>query len=260
MDGPHKDRNTRLSVVWCVCVCVCVFRPCSGLLRGSCWSGCVWLPRWSLSPAVGGLHVLPVRAWFSSAPPPATRPIRGQKGVPGLRGLPGRPGLKGDVGLPGPPGHPGPQGEKGRSSNAAVSQKCFFSYKRVISQTVMSDTNIEFNREILPDLDQQFQGESLTNGTFVCTTRGVYFFSYHMSAKSRVSLSSSLILCLFVSVSFTLKLLSDEGRRQSHQHRVESSTSHTFTGFLLPHRPELTLNPQPSANIMFYQWFNLESK
>uniref|UniRef100_A0A672HLC5 Complement C1q B chain n=1 Tax=Salarias fasciatus TaxID=181472 RepID=A0A672HLC5_SALFA len=180
----------------------------------------------------------------------ATRPIRGQKGVPGLRGLPGRPGLKGDVGLPGPPGHPGPQGEKGRSSNAAVSQKCFFSYKRVISQTVMSDTNIEFNREILPDLDQQFQGESLTNGTFVCTTRGVYFFSYHMSAKSRLCLKlmkgadSHMLMCdnadgfLVTSGSAVLELaVGDTVSLQTHKYSSivssQSSTSHTFTGFLL---------------------------
>uniref|UniRef100_A0A672HLD8 Complement C1q B chain n=1 Tax=Salarias fasciatus TaxID=181472 RepID=A0A672HLD8_SALFA len=160
------------------------------------------------------------------------------KGVPGLRGLPGRPGLKGDVGLPGPPGHPGPQGEKGRSSNAAVSQKCFFSYKR-------------FNRwKILPDLDQQFQGESLTNGTFVCTTRGVYFFSYHMSAKSRLCLKlmkgadSHMLMCdnadgfLVTSGSAVLELaVGDTVSLQTHKYSSivssQSSTSHTFTGFLL---------------------------
>lgn len=40
---------------------------------------------------------------------------------------------------------------------------------------------------ILPTEDQQLQGERLTNGTFTCVIRGVYFFSYHISAKRAVS-------------------------------------------------------------------------
>lgn len=42
-------------------------------------------------------------------------------------------------------------------------------------------------REILPDLDQRFKGKPLTNGTFTCDIKGVYFFTYHISAKNRVS-------------------------------------------------------------------------
>lgn len=47
-------------------------------------------------------------------------------------------------------------------------------------------------REILPDLDQKIKGKTLTNGTFTCDIRGIYFFSYHISAKSRVSQRLSL--------------------------------------------------------------------
>lgn len=43
------------------------------------------------------------------------------------------------------------------------------------------------HRAILPNLDQQLQGESLTNATFTCDIKGVYFFSYHISGRSNVS-------------------------------------------------------------------------
>lgn len=49
-------------------------------------------------------------------------------------------------------------------------------------------------REILPELEQQYRGEPLTNGTFTCTISGVYFISYHISAKSRVSPTSCFTL------------------------------------------------------------------
>ncbi|CAN9512615.1 unnamed protein product [Ophioblennius macclurei] len=176
-------------------------------------------------------------------------PNRGQRGAPGLQGPPGRPGLKGDEGLPGPRGYSGPQGQKGQPVNAGSHQRRFFSYKRVISQSLASDTDIEFNREIRPDLDPQFQGEPLTNGTFMCATKGVYFFSYHMSAKSRLCLKlmksgqSNLLMCdssdgfLVTSGSAVLELeVGDSVSLQTHKYNSivsSSSTSHTFTGFLL---------------------------
>lgn len=158
--------------------------------------------------------------------------------------------MKGDAGLPGPPGRPGPQGEKGRPFNPSNQQKSFFSYKRVISQTPELDAAIDFNREILPELDQQFKGELLANGTFTCTIKGVYFFSYHVSAKSRLCLrlmkgsDSHMMLCdsadgfLVTSGSAVLQLnagdtVSLEAARHSNMVTSQSSTSHIFTGFLI---------------------------
>ncbi|KAM6946573.1 complement C1q subcomponent subunit B-like isoform 2-T2 [Lycodopsis pacificus] len=183
-------------------------------------------------------------------PGEAGQPVRGKKGLPGLQGPPGRPGLKGDLGLPGPPGFSGRQGEKGRAFNPS-SQKSFFSCKREIPQTPDLDTAINFNSEIL-DLDEEFRGDSLTNGTFTCVIGGIYFFSYHVSAKSRVCLKlvkgsgsdSDLTLCdssegfLVTSGSAVLELqagdtVSLQATRYNHLVTSQGSTSHTFTGFLI---------------------------
>lgn len=176
--------------------------------------------------------------------------IRGQKGLPGLFGPPGRPGLKGDLGLPGPPGNPGQKGEKGNPFSPSNQEKSFFSYKMDISHTPEVDTAIVFNGEILTDLDEQFQGESLTNGTFTCVTRGIYFFSYHISAKSKVCLKlvkgsdSHMTLCdtsegfLVSSGSAVLELevgdtVSLQATKYNNIVTSQSSTTHTFTGFLI---------------------------
>ncbi|XP_037535695.1 complement C1q subcomponent subunit B [Nematolebias whitei] len=183
-------------------------------------------------------------------PGEAAQPIRGQKGVQGPRGPPGRPGMKGDIGLPGPPGYTGQKGEKGRPFNPTNRQKSFFSYKREISQTPELDTTIDFNRVILPDLDSQFQGETLTNGTFLSKIKGVYFFSFHISAKSNVCLKlmkgsdSQMTLCdtsegfLVTSGSALLELqVGDTVSLQTTKYNSivtsQSSASHTFTGFLI---------------------------
>ncbi|GAA6216899.1 complement C1q subcomponent subunit C-like [Lates japonicus] len=178
------------------------------------------------------------------------QPVRGQKGIPGVRGPPGRPGMKGDMGLPGPPGSPGQAGEKGRPFNPSNQESSFFSQKRVTSQPQELDTAINFNREILPDLEPQFQGVSLTNGSFTCTIKGIYFFSYHVSAKSRVCLKlvkgsdTHLMMCdmadgyLVTSGSAVLELnvgdaVSLQATRYNSIVTIQSSTSHTFTGFLI---------------------------
>ncbi|XP_041812006.1 complement C1q subcomponent subunit B-like [Chelmon rostratus] len=184
-------------------------------------------------------------------PGEAGQPVKGEKGEPGVWGPPGRPGLKGDVGLPGPPGRPGRPGEKGRPYNPTNQQRSYFSYKRMLSQVPEVDTAIVFNREILPDLDQQFRlSEPLTNGSFTCAVKGVYFFSYHMSVKSRVCLKlvkgsdSLMTLCdtsegfLVTSGSAVLELqvgdtVSLEATRYNNIVTSQSSTSHTFTGFLI---------------------------
>ncbi|XP_040014395.1 complement C1q subcomponent subunit B [Xiphias gladius] len=177
-------------------------------------------------------------------------PVRGQKGAPGLQGPPGRPGMKGDVGLPGPSGSPGQPGGKGRPFNPSNQDRYYFSQKRLLSQTPEIDTTINFNSDILPDLDQQFQGDSLKNGTFTCVVKGVYFFSYHMSAKSRVCLKllkgsdTHMTLCdmsdgfLVTSGSAVLELevgdtVSLQATRYNNIVTSQGSTSHTFTGFLI---------------------------
>ncbi|KAK5873132.1 hypothetical protein PBY51_013773 [Eleginops maclovinus] len=183
-------------------------------------------------------------------PGEAGQPVRGQKGFQGLVGPPGRPGMKGDVGLPGSPGNPGRIGEKGRPFNPSNQQKSFFSYKRVIAHPPELDNTLNFNNQILPDLDEQFRGESLTNGSFICTVSGIYFFSYHVSAKSRVCLKLMkntdihLAMCdtsegfLVTSGSAVLELLAGDSvslqptRYNSMVTRMDS-TSHIFTGFLI---------------------------
>ncbi|XP_068578380.1 complement C1q subcomponent subunit B-like [Cebidichthys violaceus] len=182
-------------------------------------------------------------------PGEAGQPVRGQKGSPGLWGPPGRPGLKGDVGLSGPPGPPGRVGEKGRPFQQSNQQKTFFSYKREIPQIPELDTTVNFNSEIL-DLDEEFEGHPLTNGTFTCVVRGIYFFSYHVSAKSRVCLKlvkgsdGDLTLCdlsegfLVTSGSAVLELrpgdtVSLQATRYNNFVTSQGSTSHIFTGFLI---------------------------
>ncbi|XP_014892100.1 complement C1q subcomponent subunit B-like [Poecilia latipinna] len=178
------------------------------------------------------------------------QPIRGQKGVAGMRGPPGRPGMKGDMGLPGPAGYPGQKGEKGRPFNLSKKQKSFFSNKRAISNVVETNMPINFNRVILPALEPQFQGETLVNGTFQCAIKGVYFFSFHVSAKSRVCLKlmkgskEHFMLCdssdsfLVTSGSAVLDLeVGDKIYVESSKYNnivvSQTSTSHSFTGFLI---------------------------
>lgn len=180
----------------------------------------------------------------------AGQPLRGQKGTFGLMGPPGRPGLKGDMGLPGPPGLPGLPGEKGRPFSLSNQQKSFFSNKRTITQLPELDAVMNFNEPILSELDERLQGESLTNGSFTCTIKGVYFFSYHVSAKSRVCLklmkgsNTHISMCdmsegfLVSSGSAVLELeVGDQVSVQPSRHNsiVASygSTSHIFTGFLI---------------------------
>ncbi|XP_070700874.1 complement C1q subcomponent subunit B [Pempheris klunzingeri] len=184
-------------------------------------------------------------------PGESAQPIRGQKGEPGIRGPPGRPGLKGDEGLSGPPGKPGLRGAKGRSFIPVDQQRSFFSNKREIAYAPELDTAIDFNSHILPGQDQQFQGESLTNGTYICSVKGIYFFSFHISAKSKVCLKlvkgsdDHMILCdtshgfLVTSGSAVLELgVGDTVSLQTTKYNSivtsqTDSTSHIFTGFLI---------------------------
>lgn len=175
-------------------------------------------------------------------------PVRGQKGDMGLRGAPGRPGLKGDVGLTGPPGYPGQPGEKGRPFSPTIDRE-MFSRKREIPHVPVMDFPMDFNRPFLPDLDSQFQGATLTDATFVCKTKGVYFFSFHVSAKTRVCLKLMKgidvlqTLCdnwdgfLVTSSSAVVALeVGDVVSLQTTRYNnivTGFASSHTFTGFLI---------------------------
>ncbi|XP_068197785.1 complement C1q subcomponent subunit C-like [Antennarius striatus] len=201
-------------------------------------------------PGTHGLNGLDGLKGEKGDPGDEVQPVRGQKGMQGLSGPPGRPGLRGDMGLPGPPGNPGQPGEKGRPFSPSDQRQSFFSHKRMISQVPEVDTDINFDRVILPELDQQFQGESLINGSFKCVVSGVYFFSYHVSAKSRVCLNlvkngnSHMSLCdtsegyLVTSGSAVLQLefgdtVSMQTYGFSNLVTSYSSTNHIFTGFLI---------------------------
>lgn len=179
----------------------------------------------------------------------AGQPVRGQKGSQGARGPPGRPGLKGDVGLQGPPGTLGLPGEKGRPFNPSNMQKSFFSNKRDKEEAPELDTTLDFNSEILPGLDQQSKGETLTNGVYTSTVKGIYFFSFHISARGKECIQLvkgtdiQMTLCdwsegfLVNSGSAMLEL--DVGDTVSLQPTqfygivTTQDISHTFTGFLI---------------------------
>ncbi|XP_060925568.1 complement C1q subcomponent subunit B [Limanda limanda] len=174
--------------------------------------------------------------------------LRGQKGALGLPGPPGRPGMKGDLGMPGPPGFPGEPGKRGKPFSSTDQEKPLFSRKRDPAESSELDTPIVFSSEISPDLDERLQGGSLTNGSFTCVIRGVYFFSFHISAKSRVCLNLmkntnvQMTLCdtadgfLVTSGSAVLELdpgdtVSVHTTRYINTLTIQSTT--TFTGFLV---------------------------
>lgn len=175
--------------------------------------------------------------------------VSSQKGRPGSWGPPGRPGLKGGPGFKGSLGDSGLKGEKGSPFNPSSRQAAFFSYKRESTEAVELESALDFNSEIRPELEPQFKGESLRNGNFTCVKSGVYFFSYHISAKSRVCLKLmkgsdvQLAQCdtsqgfLVTSGSAVLDLQAGDtvSLQVSRFNTIvsQSSTSHTFTGFLI---------------------------
>uniref|UniRef100_A0A8K9V6Q7 C1q domain-containing protein n=1 Tax=Oncorhynchus mykiss TaxID=8022 RepID=A0A8K9V6Q7_ONCMY len=111
---------------------------------------------------------------------------KGLKGEPGESGPPGRSGLQGNPGRLGPKGPPGPPGEKGSPSGVDSSLTSFFSCKRNTIQQPPKNLPIRFDGPILSGLDPSLEGVSLKDGLFKCTISGVYFFTYHLSAKSLI--------------------------------------------------------------------------
>lgn len=183
-------------------------------------------------------------------PGEAGQPVRGLKGAPGIWGPPGRPGMKGDAGHAGPPGDPGQPGPKGKPFVPANQKKSFFSYRRWAPPVPDNNVPLIFNQKILPGLDAELQGDQLTNNVFNCSFRGVYFFTYHITARSQVCLrlvkgeQSQILLCdtadgfLVTSGSAVLELqagdkVSLQTTKQSSHIPQHTSASHTFTGFLL---------------------------
>lgn len=145
-------------------------------------------------------------------------------------------------------------GEKGRGINPSNQQQqiSYFSYGRVVPEVPEPETAINFNRHILPDLLPQLRGSSLTNGMFTCVVGGIYFFSYHASIRNNVCLKlvkngsiSHITMCdtsegyLVTSGSALLELqagdtVSLQATSESNNFVTsQSSTSHTFTGFLV---------------------------
>ncbi|XP_029007391.1 complement C1q subcomponent subunit B-like [Betta splendens] len=176
--------------------------------------------------------------------------VKGQKGQHGMRGPPGRPGLKGDVGLPGPAGPVGQTGARGKPFIDSSLQRMYFSRKCILTQRPELNANLAFNREILPELESELQGERLESGMFTCSVRGVYFFTYHISAKNRVCVNlmkGSLVHMAqcdhfkgFVvsSGSALLELeVGDTVSLQATPHTNlamnQNSATHLFTGFLI---------------------------
>ncbi|KAK7899430.1 hypothetical protein WMY93_020283 [Mugilogobius chulae] len=126
--------------------------------------------------------------------PKETKETRGSRSFrPGTQRRPRSSGpsrtswTEGGPGANGPKGYAGQRGEKGRPYSP-YTQRALFSLKREINNIPENDQAIEFNSPILPDPAPQPQLVSSTNGTFICKTQGVYFFSFHISVRSRVCL------------------------------------------------------------------------
>ncbi|XP_076028106.1 complement C1q subcomponent subunit B [Genypterus blacodes] len=180
-------------------------------------------------------------------PGETARAPMGQKGHQGMRGPQGRAGQKGDKGLAGANGPTGQQGVRGQPLNLVQS---FFSYKREGLTSQQVDTPLIFNRDILHS-DAEIQGDMLKNGSFISEVKGIYYFSYHVSARAKVCLKlmkdedSQVTLCdssdsfLVTTGSAVMEL--DVGNKVSLQLKrtlnhplvTQIGASHTFTGFLL---------------------------
>ncbi|CAL8402552.1 unnamed protein product [Arctogadus glacialis] len=174
----------------------------------------------------------------------------GRKGEPGVPGPAGRTGPKGEQGPHGQSGFQGPKGESGGRTQRPEKQHSFFSYKRGITQKPARERPIVFNRDVVPDLDTSLKGENLTHGVFSCKIQGVYYFTYHISAKELVCLKlmkgtkAILSLCdsssshLVTSGSLVFELaVGDKVFLQPTQHnKIVTSpglADNTFTGMLL---------------------------
>ncbi|XP_062342166.1 complement C1q subcomponent subunit B [Osmerus eperlanus] len=176
--------------------------------------------------------------------------MNGPKGEPGLPGPPGRSGLKGDPGQPGPPGPPGPEGPTGERGSTKTIQKSYFSNQRTTTSYPTKNVDIPFERSVLSSSDPTLAGDSLRDGVFHCPIKGVYFFTYHLTAKNLVCLKlmkekeTKMELCdssnNFMLTSGSVLLQLDVGEKVSLQTTDynavitrEYRTDSIFIGFLL---------------------------
>ncbi|KAK6305836.1 hypothetical protein J4Q44_G00246160 [Coregonus suidteri] len=175
---------------------------------------------------------------------------KGLKGEPGESGPPGRSGLQGDPGQLGPKGPAGLPGEKGSPSGVNSAVTSFFSYKRNTIQPPPKNTPMRFDGPIVSGLNPSLQGVSLSEGVFKCSIPGMYFFTYHVSAKSLVCLSlkkgtetkvefcdsSSGFLVTSGSVVLELKEGEEVSLQPTENNAVitkDDRADNTFTGLLL---------------------------
>lgn len=108
--------------------------------------------------------------------------LKGQKGELGPMGPPGRTGLPGSPGLPGPVGQPGAKGEKGMPTDIASLERSAFSYKKTSSRISKKDQGeIRFEKAINA-------GSTLTNGVFTSKVKGYYYFTYHVTSRTKACL------------------------------------------------------------------------
>ncbi|XP_048839442.1 complement C1q subcomponent subunit B [Brienomyrus brachyistius] len=108
--------------------------------------------------------------------------LKGQKGEPGPIGPPGRTGLPGLPGLPGPLGRAGAKGEKGMPTGIASLERSAFSYKKTSSRQSRTDQGaIKFDKPINA-------GDTLTNGVFTSKVKGYYYFTYHVTSRTKACL------------------------------------------------------------------------
>ncbi|KAL0994999.1 hypothetical protein UPYG_G00130460 [Umbra pygmaea] len=172
------------------------------------------------------------------------------KGEPGEAGPPGRSGLPGDPGRVGPQGPPGLTGERGSGSFISTNVSSYFSYKRNTFQPPTKNAAMHFDGHIMPDLERGQQGDSFDDGVFRCSIRGMYFFTYHVSAKNQVCLnlkkgtetklgfcdSSSGFLVTSGSVVMELKVGDEVSLHPTESNSVitkDELADNTFTGLLL---------------------------
>lgn len=153
---------------------------------------CNATPGYNGKPGIPGIHGPPGRDGPKGEmgdPGDSGLGSSGLKGEPGLPGPPGRSGLKGDPGSQGPQGPRGPQGPPGKSGVAGATnetEKAVFSYKRGNKQSGIKAKAMLFDvkvRLLEDEGDTRFDGDTLQRGTFTCSIKGVYYFTFHLALR-----------------------------------------------------------------------------